>query len=410
MSANLQVMQVAVQGYAEGGGLHEGQPLVISAEYHNASEHASGPFQVAFVLDGQTHHAVDVQDAGPGESQWVQWQAEGTLAGVHHVRVGFAGVHHESEHVGEEYDQEFHVVAAAVAPVAQDGRAEDELATGYVNAQLGILRQWQYALLDFDKVMVSETQKAAHPDFAGALLKLFEDKVLGYALGKIPAAAHADLVFGALKAVVEASDKAKAASVSVALRDFYHQHLVAMSEMDKHLVDAQSNFAPEMRAKAASLLADGNADGYLAFRTGLIALHDDAVARLQGATLDSYVDALSAEWMNQSIKDPKYDVAIKIRILQSDLSVLDFTIEGPDGDKLTEHLGAQQGGVDLWALPVPRSIAYYVRDGEYPAGWVHLDHANRLIDTPAEQGVSPGYQEVYARLRSQGHLIGHSKG
>jgi hypothetical protein len=410
MSANLRVVQVVAHGYDHDGAVHEVQPFVISAEYHNESDYASGPFQVTFVIDGHYHHAIDVHDAGARESQWAQWPTDGIVAGAHHVRVGFAGQSHESEHLGEAYDQEFHVVATPTTATGQDGRDEDELATGYVNAQLGILRQWQYALLDFDKVMVSETQKATHPDFAGALVKLFDEKVLGYALGKIPAAAHADLVFGALKAVVEAGEKAKAASVSVALRDFYHQHLTMMSEMDKHLVDAQEHFAPEMRRKAASLMADGNADGYLAFRTGLIALHDDAVARLHGASLETYVDALSAEWMNQSIKDPRYDVAIHIRILQSDLSVLGFKIEGPDGDKLTEHLGAQAGGIDLWALPAPRSIAYYARDGENPAGWVHLDRATRLIETPAEQGVSRGYQEVYARLHAQGHLIAHGAG
>jgi len=410
MSANLRVVQVVTQGYDHDGAVSEGQSFVVSAEYHNESDHASGPFQVTFVIDGHSHHAIDVHDAGARESQWVQWQPDGIVAGVHHVRVGFAGLSHESEHLAEAYDQEFHVRAGPVAATGQDGREEDELAVGYVNAQLGILRQWHYALLDFDKVMVSDTQQATHPDFAGALVKLFEEKVLGFALGKIPAAAHADLVFGALKAVVDAGDKAKAASVSVALRDFYHQHLATMSEMDQHLVDAQENFAPEMRRKAASLMADGNGDEYLAFRAGLIALHDDAVARLHAGSLDVYVDALSAEWMNQSIKEPRYDVAIHVRILQSDLSVLGFTIEGPDGDKLTERLGAQSGGIDLWALPVPRSIAYYAHDGEYPAGWVHLDQANRLIDSPAEQGVSPGYQQVYARLHAQGHLIAHGAG
>lgn len=403
-------MQVVAQGYDHDGAVHEGHPFVISAEYHNESGHASGPFQVTFAIDGHGHHTVEVHDAGAGESQWVQWQTDGIVAGVHYVRVGFAGLSHESEHLGEVYDQEFHVAAAPVTATGQDGRDEDELATGYVNAELGILRQWQYALLDFDKVMVSETQAATHPDFAGAIVKLFEDKVLGYGLSKIPAAAHADLVFGVLKSVVEAADKAKAASVSVALRDFYHQHLATMSEMDRHLVDAQANFAPEMRRKAASLMADGNAEGYLAFRTGLIALHDDAVARLHAASLDAYVDALSAEWMNQSVKDPRYDVAIHIRILRSDLSVLGFKIDGPDGDKLAERLGAQAGGVDLWALPVPRSIGYYDRDGANPGGWVHLDRAGRLIETPAEEGVSPGYREVYARLRAQGHLIAHGSG
>lgn len=405
---NLQVMQVAVQGYAEDGGLHEGQPLVISAEYQNASDHASGPFQVAFVLDGATQHAVDVHDAGPGESQWAQWQTDGMFAGVHHVRVAFAGVQHESEHVSEEYDQEFHVLAAPVAPAAQDGRDEAELAAGYLVFELAILRHWHYALGEFDKVMVSETQEAAKPHFAAAIAAMFGEKILGV----LAEVTHADLVIGALKAVLDEGERAKAAEVSVALRDFYSKHIHTISEMDKKLTDAQADdkFVQEVRQKTATLLADGDADGYLAYRTGLIALHDDAAARHQGASQDAFYDALSAEWMNQSVNDPKYDVAIKIRILQGDLSVLDFTVEGPDGDKLTEHLGAQDGGVDLWALPVPRSIAYYVRDGDWPSGWVHVDAANRLIDSPAEQNVSPGFKEVYDRLRAQGHLIGRSKG
>jgi hypothetical protein len=403
MSVNLQVMQVLVQGYEHDGAVHEAQPFVVAAEYHNASEHSSGPFQVTFVLDGHTHHAVDVHDAGPGETQWAQWPTDGIVAGVHHMRVGFAGVQHESEHLSEAYDQEFHVAEPQVSAAGHDGREDAELSNGYVNAERTILQKWRDALNDFQVTMTSSTTAETKPDFAGAVLKVFEEKVLG----ELTKATHSELVIGTLKAVVEASEKAKAASVSVALRDFFHQHLSAISEMDAHFFDAQEKFAGEMGAKAARLLTDGDADGYAAFRAELIALHDDAAARVH-QPLDAYVNDLAVQWMSQSVKDPHYDVAIHIRILESDLSVLDFKIDGPDGDKLTEHLGAERGGIDLWALKVPRSIAYYVHDGEFPHGTVHLDAANRLIESPAEQNTSPGYQHVYERLHGQGHLIGHS--
>jgi hypothetical protein len=402
MSVDLQVMQVFVQGYDHDAVVREGQPFYVSAEYHNASEQSSGPFQVTFVLDGHTQHAVDVFDATANDTQWVQWETDGIVAGVHHVRVGFAGVEHETEHVGEAYDQEFHVAEPPVSAAARDAREEAALANGYVNAERTILQNWQRALMDFDKTMTSSTSAETKPDFAGAVLKVFEDKVLG----ELTKATHSELVIGTLKAVVEASEKAKAASVSVALRDFFHQHLTAIAEMDAQFFDAQERFADETSAKAAGLLADGNADGYAAFRANLIALHDDAAARVH-EPLDAYVNDLAVEWMSQSIKEPFYDVAIHIRILESDLSVLDFKIDGPDGDKLTEHLGAERGGVDLWALKVPRSIAYYEHNGEYPAGWVHIDAANRLIESAAEQNVSRNYKQVYERLHSQGHLIAH---
>src|SRR5262245_31346110 len=99
MSVDLQVMQVFVQGYDHDHVVREGQPFYVSAEYHNASEHSSGPFQVTFVMDGHSQHAIDVSDAAASESQWVQWQTNGIVAGVHQVRVGFSGVQHESEHL-----------------------------------------------------------------------------------------------------------------------------------------------------------------------------------------------------------------------------------------------------------------------------------------------------------------------
>jgi hypothetical protein len=404
MSVDLQVKQVFVQGYDQDGVVREGKPFYISAEYHNASDHSSGPFQVTFVLDGHTQHAIDVFDAGASESQWVQWPTDGIVAGVHRVRVGFAGVEHESEHLSEAYDQEFHVAEPPVSAVARDGREEADLANGYVDAERTILQKWRDALNDFQVTMTSSTSAETKPDFAGAVLKVFGEKVLG----ELTKATHSELVIGTLKAVVEASEKAKAASVSVALRDFFHQHLTAISELDAKFFDAKEKFAGETRAKAAGLLADGNADGYAAFRANLISLHDDAATRVH-LPLDAYVNDLAVQWMSQSIKDDHYDVAIHIRILEGDLSVLDFKIDGPDGDKLTEHLGAERGGVDLWALKVPRSIAYYAKDGEYPAGYVHLDAANRLIESAAEQNVSRNYKQVYERLRSQGHLFGHNK-
>jgi hypothetical protein len=402
MSVDLEVKQVVVQGYEHDGGVHEGKPFYVSAEYHNASGHSSGPFKVKFVLDGHMEHEVDVYDAAASESQWVQWPTDGIVAGVHHVRVGFEGVEHETEHVGEAYDQEFHVAEPPVSAVGRDARDETALANGYVNAERTILQKWRDALNDFQVTMTSSVSAETKPDFAGAVLKVFSEKVLG----ELSKQTHAELVIGTLKAVVEAAEKAKAASVSVALRDFFHQHLTAISEMDAQFYDAQEKFASETRAKAAGLLADGNADGYAAFRANLFALHDDAAARVH-LPLDAYVNDLAVQWMNQSIKEAQYDVAIHIRIMESDLRVLDFKIDGPDGDKLTEHLGAEQGGVDLWALKVPRSIAYYEHDGEFPVGWVHIDAANRLIEAPAEQSVSRNYKQVYERLHAQGHLIAH---
>jgi hypothetical protein len=290
----------------------------------------------------------------------------------------------------------------AQSPAGLDGRDEDELANGYVNYELGILRQWHYALNAFDSVMHSETQSSANPDFAAAVLKLFTDKVLGELVSR----SHAGEVMSLIDGLVAEADRAKAASVSVALRDFYVGHLRDLSAVDGQLTGAQSTFAAQSRATAARLLADGDADRYLAFRAGLIALHDDARARHGGATLDAFFDALSVEWMNQSIKDPRYDVAIHVRIWEADLSVIDFEVKGPDGDKLQDQLAHQRGGIDLWALKAPREIIYYEHGNNWPAGYVRLDKGNHLANLPAEQGGN--YKQVYERLKAQGHLIGHA--
>jgi hypothetical protein len=292
-------------------------------------------------------------------------------------------------------------VIEPTSPAGADAREEDELANGYVAYELGIIRQWQYALSAFDSVMHSETQKSASPDFAKAVLNVFEERILG----ALATATHAELVIGSLKAVVEEADRAKAASVSVALRDFYVRHLADLSEVDSRLTIAQEKMPGEVKATAARLVGSGEADQYLAFRTALIALHDDAQARHQRATLDSLFDELSVEWINQAVSDPKFDVAIMIRIWERDLSVIDFTVEGPDGDKLQEHLAAQRGGIDLWTLKVPRVVAYYQGSDDYP-GWVRLDKNNHLVNLPAEE--TGNYKQVYERLQSQGHLVAHS--
>src|ERR1051325_11296884 len=86
----------------------------------------------------------------------------------------------------------------ALPATATPSEFEDtELAACIFQYELAILRQWKAALDSFHVVIKSETQTSAKPDFAGALLKVFGEKVLGKAISEF----KAGIVFDALKGV-----------------------------------------------------------------------------------------------------------------------------------------------------------------------------------------------------------------
>lgn len=314
-----------------------------------------------------------------GQWQWdgAQWQPAQQQHGTEHAVDAFTS--------GE--------VAHAFTPTADSSEFEDtELASSIFQYELAILRQWKAALDSFHVVIKSETQAAAKPDFAGALLKVFGEKVLGKAISEF----KAGIVFDALKAVVGEAERAKNAAKSVAFRDFYTTHQTHIANMDKELVTHQPVFVAAVRKEAERLLRnDPNAYGML--RMEIMDMYQDAERRLQTATQESLFAELSAEWVSGNVSTGG---EIRIRV-HEDLTVIDVKIIAPDGDKLVEQLTQQPGGMDVWHMHAPKLITYMDAGGNN-SGWVRLDAGNHLANLPAEQDGK--YKKRYEQLIAHGGL------
>jgi hypothetical protein len=247
--------------------------------------------------------------------------------------------------------------------------------------------------------MTSETTESAKPDVTKALQEFVLEKVLGAGLGHIPEVMHAEFAVGAFKAYLGEYERAKKAAVSVQVRDFVSANLHSISEMLTTLT-AMADWPAEIPGVLNRLLANGQADAYAAIRGAISFLHDDAHQRAASLDLDAFFKQLTSQWITDVVHG-----TIAIQILHQDLSVIKFTVEGADGDKLTEHLANMRGGIDLWALKVPRRINVYDHEGGWWEAVIELDAANRLVNAPAED--FGDWRKVYERLRAQGHLIAH---
>lgn len=329
-------------------------------------------------------HAAVETGALSEDGQW-HWDGSQWQAAEHHVD------QHADQHAVEGFVSAD--VAQAFTPTAGSSEFEDtELANSIFQYELAILRQWKAALDSFHVVIKSETQAAAKPDFAGALLKVFGEKVLGKAISEF----KAGIVFDALKAVVGEAERAKNAAKSVAFRDFYTTHQTHIANMDKELVTHQPVFVAAVRKEAERLLRnDPNAYGML--RMEIMDLYQDAEQRLQTATQESLFAELSAEWVSGNVAA---GAEIRVRVYE-DLSVMDVKIIAPDGDKLVEQLTQQPGGMDVWHMHAPK-LLIYMDANDHATGYVRLDAGNHLANLPAEQDGK--YKKRYEHLIAHGGL------
>ncbi|HEU5470994.1 MAG TPA: peptidoglycan-binding domain-containing protein [Actinophytocola sp.] len=290
--------------------------------------------------------------------------------------------------------------SAATTTTADASHSEDtELASSIIDYELEILVQWKAALDSFNEVMESDTEKSAKADFNKALFKIFSEKVLG-AFAKD---AKATLVIDVLKGLVGEAERARKAQQSVAFRDFYTTHQTEIANVHKELVLKKRGFVTGVRQEVERMLRnDPNAYGML--RMELMELHQDAEQRLREATQEALFSELSAEWIKLGVafsRPAAVQGEIRVRVNESDLSVLGVDIKAPDGDKLLEQLTRQPGGMDVWNMHVPKVIIY-MHPTKGNDGTVRLDANNRLANLPAEQDGK--YRQRYDRLIAQGGL------
>jgi hypothetical protein len=294
-------------------------------------------------------------------------------------------------------------VTAAPAAAAGAGPSEfedTELADAIVRYELGILRQWKAALDSFNEVMESETTKTAQPDFAAALAKVFAEKVLG----ELAKESKSELVIGLLKGVVGEAERARNAQKSVAFRDFYTTHQTQIANVDKELEMKKAGFVAGVRREVDRMLRD-DPDAYGMLRMELMDLYQDVEQRYQTATQEALFSELSAEWTRLSVNRISWNAEaaaeIRVRLHDSDLSVIDVVINAPDGDKLVDQMTGQPGGMDVWHMRAPK-LLIFMDDGENAVGYVRLDADNKLTNLPAEQ--DGRYRQRYDRLVRQGGL------
>jgi hypothetical protein len=398
-----QALQQAGFLHTEPTGLYDedfGAALMAFQSLHGIQEQDHvGPFTWAAlgVDDPDAQHAAHAAHADHAEhavqagsvSEDGQWRWDGTQwqPAEHHVD-------HHAGHQVEQHHADVEGFADAFTPTADSSEFEDtELANSIFQYELAILRQWKAALDSFHVVIKSETQAAAKPDFAGALLKVFGEKVLGKAISEF----KAGIVFDALKGLVSEAERARNAAKSVAFRDFYTTHQTHIANLDKDLVTTQPVFVAAVRREAERLLRnDPNSYGML--RMEIMDLYQDAERRLASVTQESLFAELSAEWVSGNVSQGG---EIRIRIHEADLSVIDVKITAPDGDKLVEQLTQQPGGMDVWHMHAPKLITYMDAGGNN-SGWVRLDAGNHLANLPAEQDGK--YKKRYEQLIAHGGL------
>jgi hypothetical protein len=329
---------------------------------------------------GSAGHAAQTEVLSEdGQWRWdgAQWLPTGQTAPAHHVAAGA--------------DHSAHQPGAGPAATDTSHFKDTVLAESIFQYELAILRQWKDALDSFNVVMKSETQHSAKPDFAHALIKVFEDKVLG----KFVSETKAGLVFDVLKGVVAEAERAKNAQKSVAFRDFYTTHQTHIANLDKALVTAQPVFVTATEDEADRLIRN-DPDSYGMLRMNLMDLYQDANQRLGTATQEALFSDLSAEWVGQAVQGE-----LRIQVLEDDLSVEKVVMQAPDGDKLVEQMTQQPGGMDVWHMHVPKLIIF-MNSRKEALGYVRLDAGNNLANLPAEQDGK--YHQRFTRLKANGGL------
>ena len=267
------------------------------------------------------------------------------------------------------------------APVGDSAKTDELLAGSLVEKELGIIRAWQSALLMFDKVVSSESDKAAKPDFQKVLVTFFADKVESGLMGMMKAPG-VSMPAAVIKALHTEFKRAEGAANSGRIRDFFVAHLAALAGLDQQVTLAKDDFEAAVAQTAAGKEgSDAQITEYWTMRAALLELHANAEARLSWATPQRLFLELSEEWINASTNSiaAGHKVASQVIIrLEPDLTVRDGTIQGDNGQKIAEQLKKNSpDGVDLYSMEVPRKIIQYASNG-WPKHVVLLDAQGRL--------------------------------
>ena len=306
---------------------------------------------------------------------------------------------------------------AGEIPVAE--KDDQILATAIIEHERAILRQWGTAIDAFDAVLTSASDKEGKADYLKAAMTFFQTKVLGTTYPEAIVTLITSTGGGAIKdvvglqtAFVTEQQRAQAARNSAAVRDFFIQHRVGLSELDKALELASDDFAAHVQRTAQrGESGDEKAKSdYGLMRLQLVDLFEDVERRLNATEFSALFRLLSEEWIGGSRMPEAFGETSAARIIidiEEDFSVRSAHVQGAGGQKIAEQLlknasrpGQSAAGVDVFAMKVPRTIRRFTDGGSLPSAIVKLDAANRLENDGA---LAEGdYEPVHRRLMQTG--------
>jgi hypothetical protein len=205
-------------------------------------------------------------------------------------------------------------------------------------------------------------------------------------------------VLGKLPAEVE---RARAASDSAKLRDFYVMYNTLIGTLIQSVLSLTTDFVQEVRLVEEKMLMGQNVDDYSMMRMGLVETYQGLVSQEQASTPQALFTVLTEQWLLASTAQSRYVPAWVGILVEEDLTILKAQIHGPGGQKIAEELIKESPeGVDVYNMQVPRQIAYYKKGKDYPT-FLRLDANGRLVN----QGIAiegEDYMEVYRKIQAQG--------
>jgi len=303
--------------------------------------------------------------------------------------------------------------APAIKEVPAAMKTDEELAADIMDTQLAILVGWVTALHNFDKVLVSDSDKETKPDFKKVIENFLFDKVVGELINRsnVPGGGDAWALLGKLE---DEAKRASKAEESASLRDFVVQHRTAIGQLQQSVLSLKNDFVAAVRItrermdKAGGKRGTGaispEAKAYGVQRVTLIETLERMDFRLKISTPVDLFRQLSEEWIRQttittSAFGTKAPADVIIR-LKSDYTIMDAKIQGTGGQKIAEQLLKDSpSGVDVFKLKVRRRIVVYA-DNNWPKAILRLDADNRVINEGSF--VEGNYGEVHRFLRANG--------
>lgn len=271
-------------------------------------------------------------------------------------------------------------------PVAVTGMKDEEIAAAIMDKQLAILEGWETALQVFDKTMTSSADAEAKPDFQGAIVKHFGEKLMGALVSHAPGASELDAMVKSLEGEIA---RASAAGGSAKLRDFVVGHAQQIGKLQQATLSKRQAFLSAVRARREKVESRGStqadADAYGMMRMALVDTHAAVERTLAGATPENLFKVLSEQWMRSATTTGglgyKFPAWVIIR-LNPDYSVKEAHIQGSGGQKIAEQLikDSPNGMVDVFRLKAPRRILLLAKNG-WPSATLSLDANNKDVST-----------------------------